>query len=261
MKKLLFIFILVVSYAWSATAEQIDEYLSISTAEEELLALEAQFSAMQNNFSDKEDAQTYDMQLLTVRFKDSLQRSLSENEMNEVLENYKNVLYLQFVSTNTYSPDKNETKAYLFKLQEDETAKERMEILEQISKALNNKDAMLVMFDKLMKPLLQSANGGNDIDKKTMERRREIYLKSRIEDARKETLYNLKDFSIEELEELRDIVKTSSVQHEVKAVYTATAYALKEFFLSMASRYDISKHDPSKYNKTSTDTNTTKDTK
>ncbi len=258
MYKLLFIFILTSSFMWSATAEQVEEYLSVSTAEEELLALEAQFSSMQNSFSAKEDQKTYDMQLLSVRFKESLQRNLSDNEMNEVLENYKNVLYLQFVSTTTNSPDKNETKAYLFKLQEDETAQERLDILEQISKALNNKESMLVMFDELMKPLLQSANGGTDIDKKMMEKRRELYIKSRIKDAREETLYNLKDFSIEELDELLAIVKTSSVQREVKVVYTATAYALKEFFLSMASRYDISKHDPSKYNKTLKETNNTK---
>lgn len=261
MYKLLFIFILTSTFVWSATAEQIEEYLSVSMAEEELLALEAQFSSMQNSFSAQEDQKTYDMQLLTVRFKDSLQRSLSENEMNEVLENYKNVVYIQFVSTSTHRPDKNETKAYLFKLQEDESAQERMEILEQISKALNNKDSMLVMFDALMKPLLQSANGGTDIDNKMMEQRREIYIQSRIKDGREETLYNLKDFNIEELEALLDIVKTSSVQREVKAVYTATAYALKEFFLSMANRYDISKHDPSQYNKTSTDTNNTEYTK
>ncbi|PTB83388.1 hypothetical protein C9926_03175, partial [Sulfurovum lithotrophicum] len=149
MQKLFIFFIIASTFLWSATAEQVEEYLSVSTAEEELLALEAQFSSMQNSFSVQEDQKTYDMQLLSVRFKDSLQRSLSENEMNEVLENYKNELYLQFISTNTYTPDKNETKAYLFKLQEDETAQERMDILEKISKALNNKDSMLVMFDDL----------------------------------------------------------------------------------------------------------------
>ena len=261
MYKLLFIFIFASNFVWSATPEQVEEYLSVSTAEEELLALEAQFSFMQNSFSVKENQKTYDMQLLSVRFKESLQRSLSENEMNEILENYKNVLYLQFVSTNTYTPDNNETKAYLFKLQEDETAQECLDILEQISKALNNKDSMLVMFDELMKPLLQSANGGTDIDKKMMDKRRELYIKSRIKDARDETLYNLKDFTIDELEELLTIIKTSSIQREVKAVYIATAYALKDFFLSMASRYDISKHDPSKYNKTSEDTNKTDNAK
>jgi hypothetical protein len=261
MQKLFIFFIIANTMLWSATAEQVEEYLSVSTAEEELIALEAQFSSMQNSFSAQEDQKTYDMQLLSLRFKDSLQRSLSENEMNEILENYKNVLYLQFISTNTYTPDKNETKAYLFKLQEDESAQERIDILEQISKALNNKDSMLVMFDELMKPLLQSANGGTNIDDKMMEQRKEIYIKSRIEDGRKETLYNLKDFSIEELETLLDIVKTASVQREVKSVYAATAYALKEFFLSMASRYDISKHDPSKYSNTQQETNNTDNTK
>ncbi|PTB83390.1 hypothetical protein C9926_03170, partial [Sulfurovum lithotrophicum] len=108
---------------------------------------------------------------------------------------------------------------------------------------------------------LQSANGGTDIDEKMMEQRREAYIQSRIKDGREETLYNLKDFSIEELEALLEIVKTPSVQREVKAVYAATAYALKEFFLSMASRYDINKHDPSKYNNTSEDTNNTDNTK
>jgi len=261
MQKLFIFFIIASTLLWSATAEQIEEYLSVSTAEEELLALEAQFSSMQNSFSAQEDQKTYDMQLLTVRFKESLQRSLSENEMDEVLKNYRNILYLQFISTNTYTPDKNETKAYLFTLQEDETAQERLDILENISKALHNKDSMLVMFDELMKPLLQNANGGTNIDDKMMEQRREIYIKSRIEDGREETLYSLKDFSIEELETLLSIIKTSSVQHEIKAVYRATAYALKEFFLSMSSRYDISKHDPSKYNKTSEDTNNTENTK
>jgi hypothetical protein len=259
MQKLLFLFIFVSLFSWSATLEQVEHYLSVSSSEEELLVLESQFTSMQNGFSSNASTEktSYDMQLLTVRFKESIQRSLSENEMDAVLENYRNVLYLQFISTNTSIPDKNETQAYLFKLQEDETANERLDILEQISKALNNKDAMLVMFDELMKPLLQSANGGTDISDSVMAKRREAYMKSRIEDARKETLYNLKDFSIEELEELRDIVKTASVQHEVKAVYTATAYALKEFFLSMASRYDISKHDPSKYTQSTDEGNNT----
>jgi hypothetical protein len=260
MQKIFILFIITSHLLWSATIEQVEHYLSVSSSEEELLLLESQFSAMQNSFSTDAngDKSTYDMQLLSVRFKESIQRSLSENEMNEILETYKNVLFLQFVSTAAYTADKNETNAYLFRLQEDETLQERLAILEDISKALNNKDSMLVLFDELMKPLLQSASGGADINEKMMDNRREIYMKSRIEEARKDTLYNLRDFSIEELEELLTIVKSTSIQHETKAVRTATAYALKEFFLSMASRYDISKHDPSKYNKSTKDSNHTK---
>jgi len=48
--------------------------------------------------------------------------------------------------------------------------------------------------------------------------------------------------TVEELEELLEVVKTPVMDHESKAVFGATAYALKEFFLSIASRYDLSKH-------------------
>ena len=244
---------------FGATPEQVDEYLSVSSAEEELIELQSQFSAMQNGFSQNADStETYDMQLLTVRFKDYLERSLSESEMNEILENYKSVVYLQFVSNMMYVPDKNETDAYLFTLEEDETLKDRLNILEDISKTLNKEKSMAVMFDELMLPLLQSAQGGNTLSKDIMEQRRKAYLKAMADNARRDTLFNLKEFSIEELEALREVVKTSAMNHETKAVYGATAYALKAFFLSLASRYDVSKHDPSKYNKTTPDRNNTK---
>jgi len=257
MKTYLKLIILLSTLLFSATPEQEEQYLSVSSSEEELLALESQFSSMQNGFSLDENGEkeTYDMQLLSVRFKTYLQRHLSDNEMDEILENYKNVVYLQFVSTSTYTPDKNETEAYIEELQHDDEAKARIEILESINKALNNKDTMLVMFDELMKPLLQNAQGGTDINDARMKQQRAAYMKNMMKTARKETLYNLKDFSIEELEELLKVVKTSAMGHEVKAVYGATAYALKEFFLSMASRYDISKHQAPK---TPTDTNDTK---
>jgi len=63
-----------------------------------------------------------------------------------------------------------------------------------------------------------------------------------IESGKVETAYSAKEFTIEELEELLKIVKTPAIDHESKVIFAATAYALKEFFLSMADRYDVSKH-------------------
>ena len=257
MFKLLLIFIFTGHLLWSATSDQIEHYLSVSSAEEELLLLESQFSAMQNGFSEDKNGEkeTYDMELLSVRFKDYLERNLSENEMDEVLKNYKSVVYLQYTSTTMISPEQNETEAYIKALEADEEAKERVKILEDINKALHNKDSMIVMFDELMKPLMQNGIGGADMNDEMMKQRRVSYMKSMIENAKKETLYNLKDFSIEELEALLLVVKTPAMGYELKAVYGATAYALKEFFLSMASRYDVSKHQPKQ---TSQETNSTK---
>ena len=230
----------------AATLEQIEQYLSISNAEEELLLLESQFSAMQNGFSQDNNAsenETYDMQMLSLRFKEYIQTHLSENEMTEVLKSYKNVIFLQFISaTSVNSADDNETESYIKTLKDNPESGVRIELVEKINSEVNNKESMIVMFDELMKPLMQSAKGGKDLDDEYMKQRREAYMKSMIESSNNETLYATKDFSIEELEKLLEIAQTPAIGYEMKAIYGATAYALKEFFLSMASRYDISKH-------------------
>ena len=233
----------------AATLEQVEQYLSISNAEEELLTLESQFSAMQNGFSQDNNAsenETYDMQMLSLRFKEYIQRNLSENEMAEVLQSYKNVIFLQFISATSVDSienvDSNETENYINTLKENPEASVRREIVEKINSEINNKESMVVMFDELMKPLMQNAKGGENLDDETMKQRRESYMKSMIESSNNVTLYATKDFSIEELEKLLEVAQTPAIGYEVKVIYGATAYALKEFFLSMASRYDISKH-------------------
>lgn len=243
MYRLLIIITLLTQLLFSATQEQIEHYLSISNAEEELLAMEADFSSMQNSFSQDENTSTYDMQILSVRFRDYIEKHLSENEMTEVLENYKNVVFLQYVSAVTSTNyDQNESDTYTTAIKADPEAGTRIELVDKIGKKLNNEESMLIMFDELMKPLMQSGKGGQNIDDASMKKRREAYIKRRKEASKDETLYATKDFTMEELEELLTIAETPAMGYEVKAVYGATAYALKEFFMSMASRYDVSKH-------------------
>ena len=243
MYKLIITITILTQLLFSATAEQVEQYLSISSAEEELITLEAEFSSMQNGFSKDENTTTYDMQLLSVRFRDYIERHLSENEMIEVLENYKNVVFLQYVSAITATNyDQNESDTYTNSIKENPEAGTRIELVEKINKKINNEEAILIMFDELMKPLMQSAKGGQNLDDAYMKTRRESYKKARVEASKNETLYATKDFTMEELEELLTIAETSAMGYEIKAVYGATAYALKEFFMSMASRYDVSKH-------------------
>jgi hypothetical protein len=246
MQKQLLIIILLSQLLYSATAEQVERYLSISQAEEELLLLESQFSQMQSNFSQDSNAsenKTYEMELISIRFRDYIQSHLSENEMDEVLENYKNVIFLQFVSAkNDNTFDQNTTDTYINTLKENPEAEARMKLVEEISQEINNKDAMIQMFDELMKPLMENASGGDKINEAAMKKRREAYMKRMVESSRKETLFATREFNMEELDALLEIAKTPAINHETKAVFGATAYALHEFFLSMASRYDISKH-------------------
>ena len=239
----LIILILSTTYLlFAATDAQIEKYLTLSTAEEQLLQLQSEFSAMQNSFSNKEEDTPYDMQLLSIRFKAYLKRHLSESEMDEVLQNYRNVAYLQLANASLETFDTNQSQHYLKSLQDDEEAQSRITLFEEINKALYKKEFIGVMFDELIKPLMQNGISGQKIDKKMMQTQKEAYVKAMIKKSEEWNTYILREFSIEDLEALLKVVKTPSVQLETKTVYAATAYALKAFFLSMASRYDVGKH-------------------
>ncbi|HHE06216.1 MAG TPA: hypothetical protein ENK90_03760, partial [Epsilonproteobacteria bacterium] len=248
MKKILLTLTLLTNLSFSATPEQVEQYLLVSNAEEELLALQSQFSAMQNSFKPQEsnasEENTYDMQMLSIRFKDYLQKHLSDDEMTEILDNYKNVVLLQFVSATSEAEnhDQNQTMTYVKQLKASPESEERIALVENISKELYSKEAMVVMFDELMKPLMENGIGGQKMSNEIVKATKENYLKMMIEASKAETLYASKDFTMEELEELLKIAQTPAIDHEAKAVFGAMAYSLKEFFMSLANRFDVGKH-------------------
>jgi hypothetical protein len=244
-KKQLLIITLLTQFLFAATPEQVERYISISNSEEQLITLENQFSQMQNsiNRTAKEETSSYDMQLLSIRFREYLQKNVSENEMDEIMIQYKNVVLLQFVSVqNDAEYDEKEAEAYMKELQTEENATVRMNLLDEISEKLYKKENIGILFDSLMKPLLQNGTAATQIDDKTMQKSKEAYIKRMIESGKVQTVYSAREFSIEELEKLLKIVKTPAIDQESKVVFSATAYALKEFFLSMVDRYDVSKH-------------------
>ena len=240
--------ILLSTFLLAATPEQVDRYLSISNADEQLVELETQFSRMQtnlNSISKEEDTQSYDMQLLSIRFKEYLQKHLSEDEMDEILNLYKNVILLQFVSATTEEIfDPKEVEAYVKKIEADPESHVRIDLVKKISHEMHSKESMVLMFDNLMKPLLENAQGGDKLDPEMLKKSREAYVKRMIEETENETLYATRDFTFEELEALEKIAREPVIDKESKAVFGATAYALEEFFLSLAKRYDIKKHQP-----------------
>ena len=249
-KRIFFSLLIITQLSTAATSEQVEQYLTASQAEEELLALQSQFSAMQNSFSrDINNSKSpYDLQMLSIRFRDYLERNISEDEMEKILDNYRNVSLMHFInaSSEAQNHDQNETMQYVAKLQANSEAAIRIELIDKISEKFYPKEGMISMFDGLMKPLIQNGIGGDSVNDEMLKASRENYTKMMLKAAKEETLFATRDFEMDELEELMKIAKTPAVDHESKAVFEAMAYALKDFFLSMASRYNVSKHTPKK---------------
>jgi hypothetical protein len=245
MKKIILALALISQLLLAATPEQVERYLSVSYSEEQLIELEEQFSIMQNNLnsSDGNISSTYDMQMLPIRFREYLQKNLSEDEMDEIIQQYRNVLLMRFISSQNDSEyDPKLADSYVKRIEKDSDAAVRIELAEKIGEALYKKESIGILFDNLMKPLMQNSIGGVKIDEESLKKSRENYIEMMMKTGRIETIYATRDFTIEELDELFKIVNTPVMERESKAVFGATSYALKEFFLSIANRYDLSKH-------------------
>jgi len=235
------------SCLFAATPEQVEQYISVSSSEEQLIELESQFSQMQESINrisaENSDNKEYDMQLLSIRFREYLQKNISEDEMDEILKAYRSVVLLKFVSVQNDSEyDEKEAELYVKSLENEENASVRMDLLEEISSTLYNKENIGILFDNLMVPFLKSSQNGQEIDDAIIKKNKDAYIKEKQASGKTETIYMTREFSIEELEALLEVVKSAAISHESKAVFGATAYALQEFFLSMASRYDVNKH-------------------
>jgi hypothetical protein len=245
MKKILLALTLISHLLLAATPEQVEKYLSVSYSEEQLIELEEQFSIMQNNLnsSDENSSSTYDMQMLPIRFREYLQKNLSEDEMDEIIRQYRNVLLMRFISSQNDSEyDPKLAESYVKSIEKDSDAAVRIELAEKIGEALYKKESIGILFDNLMKPLMQNSIGGTKINEESLKQSRENYIEMMKKTGRIETIYATRDFTVEELDELLKIINTPVMERESKAVFGATAYALKEYFLSIANRYDLSKH-------------------
>ena len=241
------IYTLLSTLLFAATPEQVEHYIDLSSSEEQLISLEQQFSSLQRNLnglkSDEEASPEYDMQLLSIRFREYLQKNLSEDEMDEIIKAYRSVVLLKFASVQNDSEyDEKEAEAYVKALQNEENASVRLKTVEKIAEKLYTKENIGILFDNLMKPFLMQSKNGDTLNEEALNKNREAYIKTKQQDGQLEIAYITREFSMEELEALLEIIKSPAVDRESKVVFAATAYALKEFFLSLASRYDVNKH-------------------
>jgi len=237
MKKLLLTLLLLSGIIYAATPEQVERYLMLSHAEDDLLELESSFGAMQNRMDAKDgNGTTYDTEMLTIRFREKLQQSLSDSEMDKVLENYKNETLLKFVyESSDPEGDYLEIRKYAKEAKADPELKSRLEIIQKINESYSNKEAIVQMFDTLIMPIIKRVKPENADDKRVKEMR-ERYLKSMIENGYNQILYATREFSTEELDELLTLSKTPAMSYEIKAVFGAMAYAMEEFMAMMADR-------------------------
>ena len=244
MKKIA-ILLMIVSALFGATPEQVERYLLISGSEDQLIEFEQMIDGMSQMLAAKDGQDVplmQDSQMVPIRFREYLQRNLSESEMQEVLDNYKHDVLRKLVSAEVLmeEPDTRESyRQFKARIQTDPLPTGRTETVKAIIKKLYDEKLLVEFFDKMFLPMVKQmgSTDGKPIPEDRVKKIGENFVKKMQKSNEQAMLFMTRDFSDEELEELDDLSGSSATSHETRAVFGAIVSAMGEAMDNMAKRF------------------------
>ena len=244
MKKV-FLFLVATWSMFAATPEQVERYLLVSGSEDQLIEFEQMIDQSSKMFSARSgnDAPLMqDSQMVPIRFREYLQKHLSESEMDEVLDNYKHDVLRKLVSAEVLMEEPDTVEAYrqfLTRIKSDPLPANRTETVKEIVKKLYDEKMLTEFFDKMFMPMMKqiSAISGKALTKEQVKQMEKSFIKKMRQSNLNALLFMSRDFSDEELDTLNDIAGNSATSHETRAVFGAIVYAMEEAMHNMADRF------------------------
>ncbi|CAA6799003.1 MAG: Unknown protein [uncultured Sulfurovum sp.] len=230
MKKLLLLLILIQQTLFSATTEEILEYLSLSHSEQRVLGIEQVFDSMrqnqENNESNESTTQT------SIVFQEYLEEHISSNEIVKALALYRLPIMNRYVSeVKNFNINQEDMDAFLASLEEEPLLTEREDIVDDIVKVLVNEELQLNFYRSMMQryPETNSSNNTDD-NESTMSPREERYVSSMKTSTKNKLLYGSQVFSMEEMSELKDAID-SSIFKKIKRVENEALVQIMDNFI------------------------------
>ena len=244
MKKL-FLILWATWSAFAATPEQVERYLLVSGSEDQLIEFEQMVDGMGQMFAAKGGSDVplmQDSQMLPIRFREYLQRNLSEDEMDEVLANYGHDVLRKLVRAEVLMEEPDTVQSYRqFRRQitDDPLPVSRTETVKAIIKKLYDEKLLTEFFEKMFLPMVKQMGsiGGKTMTEKQIKAIGKKFVKRMRENNYNAMLFMTRDFTDDELDELDDISGNSATSHETRAVFGAIVYAMDEAMHNMADRF------------------------
>ncbi len=244
MKKFI-LFVSSIALLYSATPEQVEKYLLISGSEDQLIEFEQMVDGMGQMFASMGAGSAplmQDSQMLSIRFREYLQRNLSEDEMDEIIANYKHDVLRKLVSAQVLMEEPDTAEAYrqfLIRIKRDPLPSNRTETVKSIVKRLYDEETLIEFFRKMFIPMMKQvySNMNRKLGEKELKYMEKSFVKKMRDNNYNALLFMTRDFGMDELEELNELAGNSATSHETRAVFGAIVYAMDEALANMGKRF------------------------
>jgi len=219
---------------FAATSEQVDQYMTLSHSDRDLIAVEQMFDNLSQSMETSDSNQS---EQITLAYETYIEKHISEDEMDELLAIYrKPVMQRYVVEMDTSEIPKEEMEEFLLTLEENPPSTERMDIIDKIVDNSIDEETMINFYKSMMQRYIpkerNSSEDTNSSSTKELNPQEKEFIKMMKEATKQEFLYGTQILSMEEMREINDILE-SSLMTKVTKVENEAVIEIMDNFIKM----------------------------
>ena len=256
MKEIIFLILFGITSLIGATTEQIGQYLSLSQSERQVIAIEQVFDSMRQTQEQNESVKSNEStSQVGIVYQEYLEDHISSNEIEEMLALYRIPAMERYVSeVKILTINDDDMNAYLESLKETPLSNEREDIIDEIVSKVVNEKLQLDFYRSMMQRYVQNTDNNTtqkneDKNETKVTPREQSFVDSMKKSVKNRLLYGTQVFSLEEMNELENAIK-SGIFSKVKRVENeALIQIMNDYIQGVASKPKRLKEDKKKSKK------------
>ena len=239
MYKIVILFSILTNLIFSATSQQVDQYMSVTHSDRALIEIEKMFSNLSENIELSDDNSSNEM---TLYYQVYLGKHISENEMDELLTLYRKPIMQQYINEmDMFDIPESEMTDFLKTLKENPISTERKDIIDELLSSMINEELLLNFYSSMMQryqseDVNQSKKRETNSGKKTPTAEEQKFIDIMKEGISKELLYGTQVLSLDEMKKVNTIMKSSVITKATKVEHEAIIAIMNDFIKNIITK-------------------------
>jgi len=241
MYKIVILFSLFSTFVFSATSQQIDQYMSTTHSDRALIEIENMFS----NLSDTMDLSDDNIsEQITLDYQIYLGKHISEDEIEELLALYRKPIMQQYINEMDMVDIPNEEmENFLLTIKEEPLSTERQDIIDELLKTIVNEELLLNFYESMMQryPTKSDSNQSKEKEKESNSTKKPTeeekkFLNIMKKGIEQELLYGTQVLSLEEMKKVNEVMKSSVITKARRVENEAIINIMNNFITRIISQ-------------------------
>jgi len=236
MKKIIILLFIGITSLFSASTEQIVQYLSLSQSDQQIIDIERVFDSMRNTQESNETNESTTR--VTILYEEYLAQHLSADELEKILALYRTPVMERYVSeVKSFHVNQEDMEAFLESLKEEPLSTEREDIVDALVNTLVNEKLQLNFYRSMMQRYrTKESNSSQESNDTKMSLNEKNYLKNMKQSAKEHLLYGSQVFSMEEMKELKSAIGSSIFQKVKRVENEALIKIMNDYIRGVVSK-------------------------